>query len=135
MPFQVCYYHVIWGTKHRQPLITPSIETVILNTLTAKSLELKSRIYAINTVADHIHIAVAISVNIAVVEWIKQVKGVSSHAVNTTYPSLDPRFAWQRGYGVLTFGEKHLSYVMDYVHQQKERHKSDKLETYLEKME
>ena len=135
MPFQVCYYHVVWATKYRQAIITPSIEAVILNTIAEKSIELKSRVYAINTVPDHIHVAVAIAVNISVADWVQRAKGVSSYEVNTMYPDLDPRFGWQAGYGVLTFGEKRLPYVVDYVQRQKERHGINDLEDYLEQME
>ena len=135
MPFQVCYYHVVWATKYRQAIISPQIEVVILKSIPAKSIELNSRIYAINAVADHIHVAVGISVNIAVAEWVKRVKGVSSYNVNNTYPDLDPRFRWQSGYGVLTFGEKRLSYVVDYVKKQKEHHKNNATEKYLERTE
>jgi REP element-mobilizing transposase RayT len=42
--FRVCYYHVIWGTRNRQPLITPEIEAVLGSAIMRKSSDL-NRLY------------------------------------------------------------------------------------------
>jgi putative transposase len=132
MPFSVCHYHVVWATKGRSPLLTPEIEQVILPAIRRKSADLKSPIFAINSTEDHIHIAVSISTAISVGEWAKGVKGVSAYAVNTTYPDLEPRFSWQKGYGVHTFGAKVLPMVVEYVNLQKEHHQDNTAHDYLE---
>lgn len=62
-------------------------------------------------------------------------KGVSTHEVNARDADTERRFAWQSGYGVLTFGVKALDYVVNYVNNQKEHHAQDRLESYLERIE
>lgn len=119
MPFHACYYHAVWATKHRAPLITPQIETLIFRVIMQKSRKLDSPIYAINGIQDHIHVAVSISPKIAVSEWVKQVKGIASFEVNKSYPDLETRFQWQVGYGILTFGTKRFPDVIAYVERQK----------------
>lgn len=132
MPHIVCYYHVVWATKYRQSLITPQIEAIIIEAIHAKSTQLKSEIYAINTVLDHIHIAVSIAPTIALADWIQQIKASSSYFVNRSLPNEDNTFRWQGGYSIHSFGKKALPFVLNYIRNQKQHHQNNTLEAYLE---
>ncbi len=135
MAFWQCYYHVVWATKGREPIITPKIEETIIQAATEKSQTLDCAIQGINTVADHIHVAVCIPPKIAVAEWVRNIKGITAHEVNIMFPDLSERFRWQRGYGVLTFGAKMLPTVIGYIERQKEHHAENTVESYLEQIE
>jgi putative transposase len=135
MPFHVCYYHAVWATNNREPLITPNLEPFVLETISRKSQTLKSPILAINCVEDHIHVAVSISTAVAVSDWFKQVKGFSAHEINAAFPKSASPFIWQSSYGVLTFGAKNLPFVINYIERQKEHHAQNTLETYLERID
>jgi putative transposase len=135
MPFWVCYYHVIWATKNRRPVITPEIETLILAVVRRKSTELDSPIMAVNGVDDHIHIAVSIPPKLAVTEWIQKIKGLSAYEVNAMFPDLAQTFTWQKGYGVLAFGATALERVVTYIDNQKLYHRDNHLEPYLERID
>lgn len=135
IPFWRCYYHVIWATKNRAAWITPRIEHAIFDSIQQKAYVLESPILAINTVADHLHVAVCIPPKIAIAEWVKQMKGASTRNVNEQFPDLDNAFGWQASYGVLTFGAKNLDFVMNYITQQKEHHAKNALESYLEQID
>src|SRR5690349_11285144 len=118
MPFWKCYYHVIWATKNREALITPTVETVLFETIRSKSEELRSPVLAINGTADHVHVAVCIRPALAVGDWVGQIKGASSRAINLAFDTLEAKFRWQEDYGVLTFGEKNSSFVVSYIKKQ-----------------
>lgn len=133
--FYVCYYHIIWATKYRLPVISPAIEKIIVETVEQKSTELKCPIYAINSVEDHIHVGVTIPPSQSIWEWARDVKGLSAHLVNQEFPNLEEIFKWQRGYSVLTFGQKTLPFVVKYIENQKENHQSGTTEPYLEHIE
>jgi len=135
VPFWVCYFHAVWSTKNRTPLITPEIETVIIDAVGHKSAKMECQIMAINCVEDHIHVAVSIPPKVAAAEWIAQAKGLSTHEFNAMYPDLDPNFQWQGGYGALTFGAKRLPFVVDYIQRQKEHHAQATIEPYLERID
>lgn len=135
MTFWRCYYHIVWATKHREPLITPQSEQVIFEAVHAKSAELECPILAINGAGDHVHVAVSIIPKLSVAEWVRNVKGVSTHEMNSRFPNAPVRFAWQKGYSVLTFGAKNLAFVVDYIAHQKEHHADNQLEAYLEHIE
>ncbi len=127
-----CYYHFVWATKHRQPLITESLEKVIYGIVINKSGELKCHVFAVNGIADHIHIAVSIPPVLAAATWAKNIKGTTSYTVNLRLPETSERFQWQIGYSVLTFGAKHLGFVVHYIQNQKIHHAANQLEPYLE---
>ncbi|MBI1257597.1 MAG: IS200/IS605 family transposase [Chloroflexi bacterium] len=135
MPFWKCYYHVIWGTKNRAAVITPSIEAILFHAIQAKSDELRCTILAVNGTPDHVHVAVGIRPSLAVGDWVGQIKGASSHAVNSTFDTLEPKFRWQEDYGVLTFGVRQSSFVVSYVENQKEHHRSGALYASLEQID
>ncbi len=135
MPFWRCYYHVIWATKNRAPLITAQIEQIIYNTLRDKARELESPILSVNSVPDHIHVAASIPPKLAVAQWVKQMKGVSTREVNALFPDLETTFGWQQSYGVLTFGAKNLDFVVAYIERQKEHHATNTLTAYLERID
>lgn len=134
MPFWKCFYHVVFATKHRASIIEPTFESVIYAAIRQKATRFNSTIYAVNGVEDHIHIATTIPTSVAVSTWVGEIKGTSARAINTAF-ELDFRFHWQASYGVLTFGEKRLPFVVDYINRQKERHREDTIHPYLEKMD
>jgi putative transposase len=133
MPFWKCYYHVIWSTKNREPLILPRYECVLFDAVRSKATELQSTLLAVNGMPDHIHIAVMIPPAVAIGQWVGQVKGASSHAVNLYAPDAETKFRWQESYGVLTFGQLNLAMVTAYIERQKEHHARGALEAYLER--
>lgn len=134
MPFWKCYYHVIWATKHRAAWIIPPYERLIYTAIEEKSASLKCKIYALNGVADHLHVAVSIMLSMSVSQWVRNVKGASSHTMNASF-ALEQRFYWQEGYGVLTFGEKAFPIVKAYIENQKTHHAEGSTYAYLEQLD
>lgn len=134
MPFWRCYFHIIWATKQRQRLIVSSLEPVIFETIALKAQEFDCRLLGINAVEDHIHMALMMPPGIAPAEFIGQSKGASSRAVNQSTDGKE-RFRWQEGYGILTFGEKNLDYVLAYITNQKTHHATGKIKPRLERIE
>lgn len=132
MPFWRCYYHLVWTTKNREPLITPKIEPLLFTTISAKCTELDCHLLAVNAVPDHIHTAVNMPPKLSIARWMKVIKGASSYEINSLNPDAESRFRWQEGYGALTFGAKNLAFVVAYINAQKEHHAANTIESYLE---
>jgi putative transposase len=116
------YYHFVWATKEREPLIVSDKETAIHNYIVGKADSLKCIIHAINGMSDHIHLIASIPPTIAVAEFVKNIKGSSSHYVNHVLASGSQNFGWQAGYGVFSLGRKQLEYAVTYVQNQKAHH-------------
>lgn len=60
MPYWRLYYHLVWATKNREPLITPKIEGNLYGYLDRKAASHKATVYAINGDEQHIHVVVSI---------------------------------------------------------------------------
>ncbi len=129
MPYWRTFYHVVWATKRREPFITPEAEVVLYPAIVGKAHELGAIVYALNGPADHVHLVMAIPPRLAVASVVGDIKGRSSHVVNE---HLSTAFAWQTGYGVLTFGERHLPWVIEYVKCQKTHHAAHTIRSRLE---
>jgi len=133
MPFHRLYYHIVWGTKDRFPLITPHLESGIYKTIVAKVAEFNGIVFAVGGYQDHIHVAVSLSPKYALANFIGQLKGSSSHFVNHEVVCEDT-FRWQHEYGVLTFGEKQLPWVVKYIKNQKKHHVEGRLFSDFERL-
>lgn len=134
MPFRRTYYHLVWGTKNRQELIAPDVEPTLFQYLTNKAVENGIHVYALNGWFDHVHLVGSIPPKIAVATAVKRLKGASSYYINEQR-ILKEKFVWQRGYGVLTMGERHLEKAIAYVERQKEHHQNQTTNSWLERID
>lgn len=125
-------FHITWHTKASLPMIRGKIEDRLYHFLTHKILETPgARLHALGGIETHVHIAASLQPNILVSEWIGKLKGASSYYINH---EVQPKsLEWQRGYGILTFGTKDLKWVVDYINNQKDHHKTGKIYDRLEK--
>src|SRR5689334_10508121 len=121
MPYWKLYYHFVWGTKHRSPLIDASFETELYRVIAAKAHDMGGFVHAVDGMEDHIHLAVSIPPKLALAKFIGDVKGNSAHFVNHVIKP-DFEFHWQDAYGVFSFGEKDLTAVIRYIQNQKQHH-------------
>jgi putative transposase len=69
---------------------------------------------------------------LALAEVVKELKGASSHDINHEV-RLGYPFAWQRGYGALTLGEKQRPVAEVYVQNQKIHHQQQTTHAWLER--
>ncbi|MEJ5197997.1 MAG: IS200/IS605 family transposase [Anaerolineae bacterium] len=120
MPFYQLFYHLIWATKNREPLLLPDVESVILGFLRSKATGLGGVVFALNCVVDHVHMVVAIPPSIAVARFVGQVKAVASTRFNKL--QMGNAFFWQEEYGAFSFDGKRLPHYIAYVEHQKEHH-------------
>ena len=132
MAFWRLYYHLVWATKNRAPIIQPQIEKRLFAYLVHKAAELDCYVYAINGWTDHVHLVVAIPPKNSVADVVKHLKGASSHDLNHG-GGLDYEFAWQRGYGALSLGERQRAQAEAYVLNQKNHHADQTTNVWLER--
>ncbi|MHB1000460.1 MAG: IS200/IS605 family transposase [Armatimonadota bacterium] len=131
MPFWHLYYHIVWATNGRQPLIVPEIEPILYGTIKDKALAIGGKVFAINGIADHVHMAVSIPPNVSIASYIGKIKGASSYQIKR---SNDNPFTvyWQKSYGIVSFRKDNLKQVVEYIDNQKEHHSCGRLLQSLE---
>ena len=119
------YYHIVWGTKNREPIITPTIEELIKYYIPKKVIEYDGVTLEFNTVSDHIHLLCGIPPRISISEFVNKIKGSSSRYINIIQNEVC--FYWQSGYGILSVSEKDISFVRRYIRNQKQHHKKNEI--------
>jgi putative transposase len=133
MPFYRLFYHFVWATRDRLPLITPANRDPIYAAMIAKVDEQRGIVHAINGMPDHVHLVATVPPRIAVAHFIGQIKGASSHLASHLHGhGASTPFAWQAEYGVITVSEYHLPVVVRYVERQQQHHAENKLNLTLE---
>ena len=132
MAFWRLYYHLVWATKNREYLIQPNVEGRLYAYIVGKAAELGVYVYAINGWQDHVHLVLSIPPKRAVAYVVKRLKGASAHDLNQT-GGLGYHFAWQRGYGALSLGERQRPVAEAYVAGQKRHHERQTTNGWLER--
>lgn len=128
------YLHLVWRTKNSEPLLTPQVEPLAHKFLIHRALQTPEAIvHAVGGIEDHIHMAVSLPPTAQIADFIGDLKGSSSHHINHG-PCGRDALAWQTGYGVVSFGKGDLPWVIDYIRNQREHHRSGRVIERLERI-
>ena len=134
VPYWRLFYHVVQATRGRQPFLSPRHEEMIKETIRTVCRERGVIVHAVGLVPDHVHVAASIPPAHAISEIVGQWKGATSYQLRRDGGFGDDAFAWQKEYGVHSFGERALADVLSYVRNQPERHRLGRLWTTLERI-
>jgi putative transposase len=122
MPLCHLYYHFVWATHERLPLITPVREALLYPFIRHRTSHLGGSVYAIGGIADHIHLIATIPPNLAVSDYVRLIKGSSSRCMNVNAASPPAKFKWQQEYGAFSVSERNLKTAIAYVQNQQQHH-------------
>ncbi len=128
------FYHAIWSTQRREPLITPAIEKVLYPFFHNKAKRFGCILHGVGGIEDHLHIVITIPPAESISDIIGKLKGSSSYFLNKEL-QVTENFGWQDGFGVLSFAERDLPSVLRYVQRQKEHHAAGTVNADMEKIE
>ncbi|MEY3050523.1 MAG: hypothetical protein RLY31_308 [Bacteroidota bacterium] len=116
------WIHLIFSTKNRAPLITPSAERFIHEQLRHQLISMNCPVDCINGISDHVHLLFLLHPQKALSGVVKQLKGVSSQVINQS--NLIPfKFTWGVGYAAFSVSESGVPVVRRYIRYQKEHHR------------
>ncbi|MCU0963238.1 MAG: IS200/IS605 family transposase [Pirellulaceae bacterium] len=114
--------HMVFSTKHRQPLITDDIRTRLFEYLGGTFRAHGCALLAAGGMPDHVHLLVSLSKQTAVSDILREVKASSSKWIHDTFPG-QSGFAWQSGYGAFAVSHSNLPAVRRYIANQAEHHR------------
>jgi REP element-mobilizing transposase RayT len=133
MPYCQLYYHLVWTTRRREPLLTAAAEPVIFDHIRWKAVELGGAVFALDGTADHVHLVAAVHPRVPVASFVSQVKAAAATKFNRRSP--EEPLHWDEEYGAMTFDGKRLPYVIAYVERQKGHHAAGTVIPVLERTE
>jgi REP-associated tyrosine transposase len=119
--------HVVFSTKERRPMIISAVEPELYAYMGGTLRNLESRCLAAGGTANHVHLLISQSKNIALSHLMEELKKSSSKWIKTRAPALR-RLGWQEGYGAFSVGESNVEALKRYIAGQKERHRKHTFE-------
>ncbi|MEE8142434.1 MAG: IS200/IS605 family transposase [Planctomycetota bacterium] len=115
-------YHIVYSTKHREPLITPALRENLYSYIGGIIRGESGTLLQIGGMPDHLHLVTRFKSEPSVAQMVKTFKAKSSKWVNEQ-PNRPGRFSWQTGYGAFTVSPSQLEKVIRYVRCQEEHHR------------
>ena len=92
-------YHIVWITKYRYKVLEGALRERIRTIIRQVCRELGVQIVSGVLSREHVHMFVEIPPHIAVSDFVRRVKGRSSHRVQMEFPDLRKRY-WGRHLGL-----------------------------------
>ena len=122
MSFTKSVYHIVFGTKYRQPTIPIDVERKLYKILYDLMKNYGAFVYRIGGMPDHVHILVDITSKNALTDFVKRLKQESSFLIkkDEAFPNWN---GWGEGYGAFTYSISEIPSVINYITNQKEHHK------------
>ena len=116
-----CRYHVVWCPKYRRKVLTGEIETRLRELIMETANGIRAEIIELEIMPDHVHLQMEVDPQYGINRAIRHIKGVSSHALRSEFPSLKSRLPtlWTNAYFVSTVGGAPLEAIRKYIGNQK----------------
>lgn len=114
--------HIVFSTKHRQPLIYSPFEEQLHAYLGGICKNLECFPIIVGGYTDHVHILCMLSKKMALMKLLETLKSNSSKWMKTKDKSLE-NFSWQNGYAAFSVKPDEKEKVFRYILNQKEHHK------------
>jgi putative transposase len=122
--FTQLFYHIVFSTKERRPLISPERGEELFRYMWGINNNLDCHLYRINAVEDHVHILTHIHPTVALADYIKKVKNGSTSWINKQ--SVFPHWVgWQDGYAAFTHSIDEKESLTAYIKSQQEHHRKE----------
>lgn len=119
--FLSLHYHVIFGTKHRKPMVTPDLAPRLYDYFGGIVRGVGGQLLTAGGMPDHVHLLLRSGATHALADVVRDVKANASKWVHDTFPS-HADFAWQTGYAAFTVSLSGLPDVRTYIETQAEHH-------------
>ena len=116
-------YQIVFSTKRRERTLTQAHRTELFQYIWGILKNKKCHLYRINGVEDHLHIITHLHPMVPLAALVKDIKLASSEYIKEKgfFPDFD---GWQVGYGAFTYSISAKEYLIEYVKNQEEHHKT-----------
>jgi len=115
------YYHVVFVTHKREPLIDREIAAFLRQFFADKCDEMEVHLLEQGIVCDHTHLIVSLRPSHYIPEVVNYLKGTAAHEANNHH-DFQNTLRWMRGYRIDTVSERNLESAKRYVREQHKRH-------------
>jgi len=116
------FFHVVWTTRDRQPLIDAPYAVFLCRFLRAVARQERAQVLQIGLVATHVHLLIRAHPTTSIPNLLQRMKGGSAviGSRQRRVPGVDLR--WARGYSITSVGPRAVPVVSAYLRSQARRH-------------
>jgi putative transposase len=122
MSYVSSYYHCVFGTKERRPLIPPDLSGRLWPFLGGIARQNDMKAIEIGGMPDHVHMLLSLPATLPIAKAMQLLKGGSSKWVHETFRE-HRLFAWQVKYGAFSVSVSQLDRTIDYIKGQEKHHR------------
>jgi len=115
------FIHCIFSTKERMPLIPADRLSALCSYFSGIAKGEGLVLVLAGGTANHVHLLLSLSADIALATAMQKLKGSSSHWMG-------PGFSWQQGYGAFSVSPSQVPVVKAYIEKQEEHHRRQSFE-------
>ena len=120
------YYHLVWTTRDRAPLIDAGLAGFLCRFLRAMAARESAQILEIGIVATHVHLLLRTEPVTELPRLIQSLKGASSRLGRKEgHSTSGKQLRWAQGYSLETVGQRQLQMVRDYLRRQPLHHPAE----------
>jgi putative transposase len=131
--FSHLYFHVVFSTKHRAPMLTPEYTQRLYPYLGGLLRKENAGLRAVGGIEDHVHLLISTRPVHAIADLVRIIKSRSSEWMHETFPAARD-FAWQSGYGAFTVSKSQMDKVVRYIENQAQHHQKEDYLTELKSL-
>ena len=131
--FRQVLYHIIFRTKNSARTIPLAESEELYRYIWGIIKNKNGKLLRMNGMEDHIHILSDLPPAIALADYVREIKGASSHWLkgNPKFPAFD---GWAEGYAALTYAWRDKDIIVKYIKNQREHHKQTDFVTEYRKL-
>jgi len=122
MSYVSSYFHCVFSTKERRPLIPPALRDRLWPYVGGIARENDMKAIEIGGMPDHVHILLSLPSTLSIAKALQLIKGGSSKWVHDTFPE-HRVFGWQAKYGAFSVSVSQLETIVQYIRGQEEHHR------------
>ena len=131
--FNKLYFHCVFSTKARRPLIRGPLADRIGDYLGATARNMDVQIVRCGGFDEHRHFLLMLKPTILLSDTLRVLKTNSSKWIHETFPD-QAIFEWQAGYSAFTVSHSLIDKTIEYIENQQEHHRKTTFEEELKKI-
>jgi REP-associated tyrosine transposase len=120
------YFHIVWTTRDREPLIDPGLARFLCGYLRAVAIQEHARILELGMVRTHVHLLVRARPTTDLSRLLQRLKGGSAAIAGKERHSTEGnRLRWAKGYSIHSVSPRGLPAAREYLRAQPRHHPDD----------
>ena len=122
MSYVKIWVHIVWSTKHRQPLLNSSVREILCQHIRHNAQLKDIWLEDINGYDDHLHVLIRLQPDQSISKVVQLLKGESAYWTNQQRVT-SRKLVWSKEYFAVSVSESGINRLKQYIANQPEHHR------------